>query len=169
MASRLSVSGPSRTLIPEQTGTFYQTHLSRVSASASVVFITGTSSSKFNFLICTCHFAAVGNSYCTDAVVGNGCDLTGTSRPMVIITADIWMRHWVWVIGVQVVTALWTLRGKKLTNNWKTIVASHSNKAALWNSTHSLCLLLNIKRISLITFSAFTLLVFCLILSSLVP
>lgn len=65
-----------------------------------------------NSLVCTCHLAAIGDPYGTEAVVGNGCDLAGTPRPMVVVAAGVWVRHGVWVIGVQVVTALWTLEGK---------------------------------------------------------
>lgn len=85
-----------------------------VSASVPEPFHTGTSRSKPDSLVFTCHLAAIGNPYSTEAVVGNGCDLAGTSRPMVVVAVGVWVRHGVWVIGVQVITALWTLGRKNL-------------------------------------------------------
>lgn len=71
------------------------------------------SSSRLNSLVCTCHLAAVGDPYGAVAVVGNGCDLASTSCPVVVVAADVRVWHGVWVVGIQVITALWTLRGLK--------------------------------------------------------
>lgn len=105
MASRLSVRGPSRTLIPEQQ------HSNSLSFSLCA-FNLGAPSSKPHSLDFTCHLATIGHPYCTEAVVGNGCDLASTPRPVVVVAAGVWVRHGVWVVGVEVVTTLWTLGGK---------------------------------------------------------
>lgn len=83
------------------------------SASVPVSFYTGTSRSKLSAPVCTCHLAAIGNAYSTETVVWNSCDLASTSCPMVVVAVGVWVRHGVWVIGVQVITALWTLGRKK--------------------------------------------------------
>lgn len=91
MASRLSVSGPSRTLIPEDrtsvrfttVSAFASEHLDRMA--------------EFNSPVCTCHLAAIGHTHGAVAVVGNGRDLPGTSSPVVVV-ADIRVRHGVGVV-----------------------------------------------------------------------
>lgn len=68
-------------------------------------------------LVCTCNFAAVGHTHSTDTVVGNGCDLSSTTRPMVVVVVNVWVRHGIWIIGVQIVAALWTLRKSQRKSN----------------------------------------------------
>lgn len=65
---------------------------------------------KCGWVCRTRHLAAVGHSHGTEAVVGHGCDLPSAPSPVVVVALAVWMRHRVWVVGVQVVAALWTLR-----------------------------------------------------------
>lgn len=78
---------------------------------AGNVFPVGHFAPK-QILISTCHLAAIGNPNSTDAVVGYCCYFAGTPCPMMVVTAGVWMRHWVRVVGVQVITAFWTLAQK---------------------------------------------------------
>lgn len=68
----------------------------------------------FSWVLGTCHLAAVGHAHGTEAVVGNGRDLPGTPRPVVVVAVGVRVRHGIRVVGVQVVTALRTLRGLKI-------------------------------------------------------
>lgn len=88
-------------------------HLNLVFAS---VFHTGRSGP-----LCTCHFAAVRNPYGAEAVVGNSCDLASAPCSVMVVVVRVRVRHGVRVIGVQVVTTLWTL------DNGKTVVELYRN------------------------------------------
>lgn len=112
MASRLSVRGPSSTLIPGQRAlSEILYYYCLVTVPLSKLLPVGHPALNQN-LVYTCHLAAIGNPNGTEAVVGNRCNLAGTPCPMVVVTAGVWVRHGVWVIGVQVITAFWTLEGK---------------------------------------------------------
>lgn len=60
-------------------------------------------------LYSTCHPATIRDPYSTETVVGNSCNLASAPCPMVVVTVWVRVRHWVWVIRVQVITALWAL------------------------------------------------------------